>query len=152
MSCFYFFFWLICFFFFQAEDGIRDHCVTGVQTCALPISAPAAASEAGRDRGRDREHLRVGSPTGGTGAGEGSDGNTSLEPAAPAADTTSVSRRPPSRRKRFGDSPPTSRAGHRSRRGRRPRRSRSSAPSRAVVANRREPGGATRHPQQTRAR
>src|SRR5438034_10558428 len=29
------------FFFFQAEDGIRDHCVTGVQTCALPISKPA---------------------------------------------------------------------------------------------------------------
>src|SRR5436190_11969320 len=28
----------IFFFFFQAEDGIRDHCVTGVQTCALPIS------------------------------------------------------------------------------------------------------------------
>src|ERR671927_100635 len=27
------------FFFFQAEDGIRDHCVTGVQTCALPIFA-----------------------------------------------------------------------------------------------------------------
>src|SRR6202012_5222285 len=25
------------FFFFQAEGGIRDHCVTGVQTCALPI-------------------------------------------------------------------------------------------------------------------
>src|SRR5438034_4178716 len=25
------------FFFFQAEDGIRFHCVTGVQTCALPI-------------------------------------------------------------------------------------------------------------------
>src|SRR5947207_7133436 len=25
-------------FFFPAEDGIRDHCVTGVQTCALPIS------------------------------------------------------------------------------------------------------------------
>src|SRR5476649_519247 len=25
------------FFFFQAEDGIRSHCVTGVQTCALPI-------------------------------------------------------------------------------------------------------------------
>src|SRR5436190_16416365 len=30
--------WLFFFFFFQAEDGIRDHCVTGVQTCALPIS------------------------------------------------------------------------------------------------------------------
>src|SRR5688572_31612583 len=31
--CFFFF-----FFFFQAEDGIRDLTVTGVQTCALPIS------------------------------------------------------------------------------------------------------------------
>src|SRR5215204_906102 len=30
------------FFFFQAEDGIRDHCVTGVQTCALPIFPPGA--------------------------------------------------------------------------------------------------------------
>src|SRR2546428_3418347 len=29
------------FFFFQAEDGIRDLIVTGVQTCALPISADA---------------------------------------------------------------------------------------------------------------
>src|SRR5258708_31632970 len=27
----------LCFFFFQAEDGIRDDLVTGVQTCALPI-------------------------------------------------------------------------------------------------------------------
>src|SRR5437588_9031953 len=26
---------ILFFFFFQAEDGIRDHCVTGVQTCAL---------------------------------------------------------------------------------------------------------------------
>src|SRR5207253_6438770 len=30
---------LALFFFFQAEDGIRDGHVTGVQTCALPISA-----------------------------------------------------------------------------------------------------------------
>src|SRR5436309_10682457 len=29
----------MCFFFFQAEDGIRDFHVTGVQTCALPILA-----------------------------------------------------------------------------------------------------------------
>src|SRR5207245_7776400 len=29
--------WMRCFFFFQAEDGIRDATVTGVQTCALPI-------------------------------------------------------------------------------------------------------------------
>src|SRR5947207_9234499 len=28
----------VCDFFFQAEDGIRDHCVTGVQTCALPCT------------------------------------------------------------------------------------------------------------------
>src|SRR5260221_8688798 len=32
------------FFFFQAEDGIRYHCVTGVQTCALPISMSFGAS------------------------------------------------------------------------------------------------------------
>src|SRR3712207_7733950 len=42
-------------FFFQAEDGIRDIGVTGVQTCALPISGAAAA------------HLRADAP----GAGEG---------------------------------------------------------------------------------
>src|SRR5437016_5230575 len=34
LCCFFF------FFFFQAEDGIRDWSVTGVQTCALPISGP----------------------------------------------------------------------------------------------------------------
>src|SRR5207248_8857228 len=32
---------LVFFFFFQAEDGIRDRTVTGVQTCALPISSEA---------------------------------------------------------------------------------------------------------------
>src|SRR5688572_32141699 len=37
---FFFFFFLFFFFFFQAEDGIRDLTVTGVQTCALPISRP----------------------------------------------------------------------------------------------------------------
>src|SRR5260221_8533373 len=35
------------FFFFQAEDGIRDHCVTGVQTCALPISGHSRSPRAG---------------------------------------------------------------------------------------------------------
>src|SRR2546429_6944015 len=29
----------VVYFFFQAEDGIRDVAVTGVQTCALPISS-----------------------------------------------------------------------------------------------------------------
>src|SRR5689334_24054011 len=33
-----FFSFFYFFFFFQAEDGIRDGTVTGVQTCALPIS------------------------------------------------------------------------------------------------------------------
>src|SRR5438094_10178981 len=37
---FHFFFFF--FFFFQAEDGIRDRTVTGVQTCALPISERVA--------------------------------------------------------------------------------------------------------------
>src|SRR2546421_1868563 len=40
------------FFFFQAEDGIRDLIVTGVQTCALPISRVA------RDDGRERDERR----------------------------------------------------------------------------------------------
>src|SRR6266446_8182927 len=33
------------FFFFQAEDGIRDYKVTGVQTCALPIWISRAAHD-----------------------------------------------------------------------------------------------------------
>src|SRR2546425_664651 len=36
------------FFFFQAEDGIRDKLVTGVQTCALPIYAGLWDAEAWR--------------------------------------------------------------------------------------------------------
>src|SRR5215204_7269562 len=44
---------LFFFFFFQAEDGIRDHCVTGVQTCALPIwRVFACGSRPGRGRQR----------------------------------------------------------------------------------------------------
>src|SRR5256885_15836394 len=35
---------MFLFFFFQAEDGIRDYKVTGVQTCALPISAAGACA------------------------------------------------------------------------------------------------------------
>src|SRR5258707_9848554 len=38
---------LMFFFFFQAEDGIRDIGVTGVQTCALPISLGCAWLDAG---------------------------------------------------------------------------------------------------------
>src|SRR2546429_3233237 len=39
---------VLFFFFFQAEDGIRDVAVTGVQTCALPIS-PSLSVLAGSD-------------------------------------------------------------------------------------------------------
>src|SRR5436309_5434403 len=55
------------FFFFQAEDGIRDFHVTGVQTCALPISARGrwaelhdadAAPVRRRDGGRHPHDLR----------------------------------------------------------------------------------------------
>src|SRR5437764_12852412 len=38
------------FFFFQAEDGIRDTSVTGVQTCALPISRSSTAPSSPRER------------------------------------------------------------------------------------------------------
>src|SRR6266496_6582001 len=44
------------FFFFQAEDGIRALSVTGVQTCALPISSPLARRIA-RERGIDLRSL-----------------------------------------------------------------------------------------------
>src|SRR6266581_6245434 len=37
---------MVIFFFFQAEDGIRDGRVTGVQTCALPIWPVAIVSHA----------------------------------------------------------------------------------------------------------
>src|SRR5437763_11601054 len=43
---------MVCpFFFFQAEDGIRDTSVTGVQTCALPISG-GTPTRSCRRRGR----------------------------------------------------------------------------------------------------
>src|SRR5262249_56645922 len=44
-------------FFFQAEDGIRDWSVTGVQTCALPICGarqPGRRARVARARGGDR--------------------------------------------------------------------------------------------------
>src|SRR5205809_6692214 len=58
------------FFFFQAEDGIRDVAVTGVQTCALPISfrnlrkdamrllAVIAFAQQGEEIGHDEERRR----------------------------------------------------------------------------------------------
>src|SRR5438093_4066170 len=46
---------ILLFFFFQAEDGIRDWSVTGVQTCALPISAERAEGHDPEPAG-DRDH------------------------------------------------------------------------------------------------
>ena len=47
----------VFFFFFQAEDGIRDDLVTGVQTCALPISA---ATRNGQNKKRGAAAARIG--------------------------------------------------------------------------------------------
>src|SRR5437667_4192851 len=69
MSCCLFF---VFFFFFQAEDGIRDRDVTGVQTCALPISlsqmsrrvsddgaeAARASSSASEVAAKNRQQIR----------------------------------------------------------------------------------------------
>src|SRR5688572_30971480 len=41
---------IVLIFFFQAEDGIRDLTVTGVQTCALPISRVEGSSLIGSER------------------------------------------------------------------------------------------------------
>src|SRR5256885_6420293 len=50
---------LSVFFFFQAEDGIRDYKVTGVQTCALPIFGEQLV-----DEGRDADRVGVARPGG----------------------------------------------------------------------------------------
>src|SRR5258708_590754 len=46
------------FFFFQAEDGIRDDLVTGVQTCALPISIPRSSRCSRKRRRKSRASAR----------------------------------------------------------------------------------------------
>src|SRR5207249_6053984 len=56
------------FFFFQAEDGIRDRNVTGVQTCALPISRASLANRrigvrCGRGPGVPRAVSTISKPT-----------------------------------------------------------------------------------------
>src|SRR5437016_10105606 len=55
---------MLIYFFFQAEDGIRDWSVTGVQTCALPIFPRSAR--------KPRSH----SAAGGSGPPTGSRGNS----------------------------------------------------------------------------
>src|SRR2546430_1085417 len=50
---------LCMFFFFQAEDGIRDLTVTGVQTCALPISAAEGYTIQASDLGKTKMFSQV---------------------------------------------------------------------------------------------
>src|SRR2546421_8178044 len=58
---------LLFFFFFQAEDGIRDLIVTGVQTCALPISVVAGVDVVAVGKERERVPVEVDDePAGGT--------------------------------------------------------------------------------------
>src|SRR5258708_29821289 len=60
---------LFFFFFFQAEDGIRDDLVTGVQTCALPISSRMRACGQGRERGCAHSGCHIERWDGGRGKG-----------------------------------------------------------------------------------
>src|SRR2546422_2147082 len=83
MFVFCFFLLFMFFFFFQAEDGIRDVAVTGVQTCALPISrsTPCPAYAPGSpSRSSCASALPVDAPDG-----------TEARPAIPPASSTSAS-------------------------------------------------------------
>src|SRR2546422_11119412 len=51
---------LFMFFFFQAEDGIRDVAVTGVQTCALPILLWIVVREVGLHKLKDEVQVTLG--------------------------------------------------------------------------------------------
>src|SRR6266404_7908566 len=71
------------FFFFQAEDGIRDKLVTGVQTCALPIfprgrgsNREARREKPGRGRGAARRVPRRSRAIHGAGGGSDEPGST----------------------------------------------------------------------------
>src|SRR5690554_7120965 len=61
---------VFCFFFFlQAEDGIRDADVTGVQTCALPICQPPLAVVTGNYAWDRLDDSRLDNPCPGSGPG-----------------------------------------------------------------------------------
>src|SRR6202042_569204 len=88
-------------FFFQAEDGIRDLYVTGVQTCALPISAvPRLGASACRRRrpgartggllGKRRRGLRVVAQMDGRPPRRGCSRRAGLPDAAAAPATTAA--------------------------------------------------------------
>src|SRR5205807_5687806 len=57
------------FFFFQAEDGIRDYKVTGVQTCALPICDEGEERRPATGRGEPADGIPLRTPHGRVGRG-----------------------------------------------------------------------------------
>src|SRR2546430_8042965 len=57
-------FFMYFFFFFQAEDGIRDLTVTGVQTCALPICSVAGGGMARLRAGSESARMKRSKPAG----------------------------------------------------------------------------------------
>src|SRR2546430_3102116 len=61
----------VFFFFFQAEDGIRDLTVTGVQTCALPICCDGGGADCFGPGPPDAEGAGAGAGAGGGGGGIG---------------------------------------------------------------------------------
>src|SRR5690348_17493041 len=75
-------------FFFQAEDGIRDGRVTGVQTCALPISPSARSS--GNDRAVRSARGSTRSSTGSARAPSTSSSVRARAPDSPARDRKST--------------------------------------------------------------
>src|SRR5207245_3247724 len=72
---------ILLFFFFQAEDGIRDATVTGVQTCGLPIWASACCEAV---TGPDGDEVADGDDSDG-GDGDGGDGDETVGAGGEAA-------------------------------------------------------------------
>src|SRR5437868_13463450 len=76
------------FFFFQAEDGIRDRNVTGVQTCALPISVAQPVAVRPGQRGGNVAALpaaRPGQPAPAARPGQPTPARPGMETRQPAA-------------------------------------------------------------------
>src|SRR5437667_3560571 len=80
-------------FFFQAEDGIRDRDVTGVQTCALPLSTGPPRSQRSGGPGQAEAALVNGQPSTGWGPRQGPHTpNVRAAPAKPRPPSSTVSR------------------------------------------------------------
>src|SRR2546430_13555443 len=102
------------FFFFQAEDGIRDLTVTGVQTCALPISYAVfqgvSAAVLPADDGRDGDGGAAGGGGDGDAGGQHEDDDRAdhADRDGGAAAVCDPRRRPHRRRRRGHENPEVS--------------------------------------------